>query len=370
MTAGVAYSKSLNQIIVGVRPRLSNLLEPHDSLIHFFDFYKCSQPVKSLKLPPNLESMSLSPDETKIVLMFNKRKSENFEIQVISTKGELLARTDIECSLGKSTWTPDSKQLAVILDHGCLTLLDALTLDIKKKYFGPALTGITFESENDLIALSSWSGFGGIVLPSKELSNWSDYEGSVRYQQLRNQYYAYSLQVDLRKYSPPRIALFIKEDDILFESERLVGLFRYVPNKVIATEKKTSSSEILGATLRRALADFEDSETAREWTLGPGFPDEKKYLLESNISENRLDTVRYLGHDIPYNIDHSDIEIMITVVSFEDRLHFWLCQQTDKGSFYENDWPHYHVSSNMSDEELGKTLLTAIKKLAESPKLV
>lgn len=367
MSEGLAYSKKRKQIIVGASPKYTNPTPQRNSILHFFEHDIDTSPNKTLELSGDLCSMKLSPDEGRIALLFHLKKKRKIEIEIYSFSGELVVRNELPIgndSLPCIGWTHDGKQLTIVTYDGRLIFLDSKELTINHEFQAPKLTGIAFHSDGQLISLTGESKFGGIVLPNSELKEWSEREGKLRQQQLHDEYYAWELLVKLRKASPCRAALFIIDNEIIFESEKLAGYFRYVPNKVVDRLKQSDSPKLIGHALRKTLDSFETTPDARESVLGPDFDGEEDYLVSSGIPKNRLTCVRYLGYERPYSIDYTNVEMMLTVIPFEGQMHFWICGQTDDGRFYESDWPHYYVSENLDDEELGMAIAVAIEKLS------
>jgi len=157
------------------------------------------------------------------------------------------------------------------------------------------------------------------------------------------------------------------DNEIVFESEKLTGYFRYIPKRTVARLSFSDNPELIASTLLCTLDEFEISNAAKEPVLGPNFPGEDKYLIESGVAPDRLGTVRYHGHNNPYDIDHKNVKEMVVVVSHKGRLHFWLCKQTEQGQFHESDWPHCDLSCELPDEELGQGIVAAIDILLASP---
>ena len=374
MNEGIVVAGTSGRFLTAATPKFANpARERGVSFLHIFSPEDTSGPVETIELPGTLQRFDLSPDESRLAAVFDVEERGRLEVRIIDIAGETLATREID---GKSiffclpTWSPDGRSVAVVTDHSHVLFLDAETLETRREYYGPGVTGIAFHPDGDLVALTGESGFGGIVLPDSQMEEWSRLEGEPRCIKLQDQFSAYSLQIDLRKACPPRAAIFVCGQEIIYEAEELVGYFRYSPGKVIATLSATDHPDLLGKTLKKAMAAFKDHPAAREAVLGPGFPGEGERLAEFGVSKDRIEHVRYLGHAIPYAIDHSSVDVMLSITTFEQRFHFWLCRSEDDGRFYEMHWPHAHLAESVSDEELGNAILDAIKSFPCDTKIV
>lgn len=374
MTEGTVFAEKLGQVIVGVTPKYHNpIREKNVSFLHFFNLEAGGAPATTIEVPGDLERFALSPDESRLALVLKGEELGKLEVRTTNLAGKPLTSCGIEAKsvyFGSPTWTLDGKRIVVINDLSHVLFLNAETLQVEHEYHGPKLTGISFQPGGDLIALSGESGYGGIVLPESQFDEWSTLEGEPRYKRLADQFYAYSLQIELRKACPPRAAVLVIGHDVIFESEKLVGYFRYLPGDVVATARLSDAPELLGKALRKTLKAFEDNPEAKEAVLGPSFPGELERLISSGIPKNRITHVRYLGHEISYEIDHSDIDMMLSVNPFEGRLHFWLCRPTEGNCFYESCWPHAHLDETASDARLGNAILGAIEDFPSNIKFV
>lgn len=374
MNQGVVVAGTSGRFLTAATPKFANpARERGVSFLHFFDPEGSSGPVETIELPGSLERFELSPDESRLAAVFKGEEFGRLEVRIIDVAGETLATRDINGKsvfFGSPTWSPDGRWVAIITDHSHVLFLDAETLETQREYYGPSVTGIAFQPDGDLVALTGESGFGGIVLPDSQIEEWSRLEGEPRRKRLQDQFSAYSLQIDLRKACPPRAAIFVCGQEIIYEAEELVGYFRYSPGKVIATLSATDRPDLLGKTLKKTMAAFKDHPTAKEAVLGPGFPGEDERLAEFGVSKDRIEYVRYLGHAIPYAIDHSNVDVMISITTFEQRFHFWLCRRADDERFYEMYWPHAYWAESVSDEELGNAILDAIKSFPCDTKIV
>jgi len=374
MNEGTVVAGESGRFLVVATPKYENpARERNVSFLHFFDPEDTSGPVETVELPGQLERFELSPDESRLAAVFETAKPRCLELRVVNIRGEMLACREIvglSVYFGSPTWTPDGSMVVVITDQAHVYFFDAETLETKREYHGPGLTGIAFQPKGDLVALAGDRGFGGIVLPDSQIGEWSRLEGQPRCKRLEDQYRAYSLQVDLRKACPPRAAMFVCGQKIICESEKLVGYFRYLPDKVVETISLTDHPELVGKTLRRTMAEFKDQPAARELVMGPNFPGESDRLAEFGLSKEQFKHVRYLGHGNPYAIDHSRVDVMISITAFEQRLHFWLCQPTDDGRFYETYWPHAYLAESASDEGLGNAILDALDSFPRNTRII
>ena len=288
----------------------------------------------------------------------------------ICVAGKHLANRNIAAKsvyFGSPTWTLDGEHIVVIDDMAQLLFLNAETLQVEHEYFGPKLTGVAFQPDGDLIALAGESAYGGIVLSESQINEWSTLEGEPRSKRLADELYAYSLQIELRKACPPRAALFVLGNDVIFESEKLVGYFRYLLRGVVANANLSDAPELLGKALRESLKAFKDNPEAKGVVLGPSFPGETDRLAIHAVPKNRRAHVRYLGHEIPYSVDHSGVDAMLSVTPFEGRLHLWLCRSTEDNRYFESYWPHAHLEETASDAEIGTAIPVVFNSGKDSP---
>lgn len=374
MSEGLIAAPGLGAFFVAATPKSGNRFwHRGKSIIHRVKLNDLGSALSKVKLKGQLERFALSPDETRLAAVFATKDIDQLEVRVMSLDGRETSNSTLSASsvyFGSPVWTPDGQSIVVITDLSRILLLNAESLAIEKEFEGPRITGIAFQPDGHLVCLTGESGYGGIVAPLDQLEAWVADEGRPRRQRLDRQFKAYKLQVDLRKACPPRAAVFMCGNRLLFETERLVGYFRYLPGEVVAELDRSEDLQALGKALRRAMGAFEDHPEARSAVMGPHFPGEEERLAEVGVPLEKMTSVRYLGHEIPYRVDHSDVDVMLSVIAHEGNWHFFLCRHTGDGRFHEMFWPHMEVPQDASDPALGKALTDAIQAFPDDTKVV
>ncbi len=282
--------------------------------------------------------------------------------------------------VGQPIWHPDGLQL-LWQGHSPddeAWLLDAATLDVMRKFRWPSIQAAL--GQHGWIALA---GDKGMVLPQTAVEQAISEVGQPAAELRKRQYQAYSRAIELRKASPPRVALFLDEGRLRIETEQLVGLFRYLPVEDEVCELENGSAESIGRAVRHAMQKFRlgYSESGRYgerdwlpevWMSG----DLAAHLREGNLpsdwgvsAQNRA-RVRCLGSeggstpgDEGFPNPQAGARARYLVVTHHGGLlELWPGTTTGAGTFYEDHWPHIPLADTITDDDLGEAVLAAFEQ--------
>ncbi len=279
--------------------------------------------------------------------------------------------------VSQPVWHPDGSQL--LWRGDCLVdeawLLDAETLDVARKFHWPSMHAAL--GQHGWIALA---GDKGMVLPQTAVEQAVAEVGQPAAELKKRRSQAYSRAIELRKASPPRVALFLDEERLRIEAEQLVGLFRYLPVEDEVCELESADTVDIGRAIRHALRQFRlgysesDRYGERGWLQEAWMSDDFAARLRENnlpldwgVSAQKSAQIRYLGgkgRSTPESEGFSNPQAgaharYLVVTHHDGLLELWLGTTTAAGTFYENDWPHIPLADTITDSELGEAVLAA-----------
>jgi DNA-binding beta-propeller fold protein YncE len=362
MSAGVDVSPSTGSVWIAFNPKYAHPRSGTGSL------WKFSWPVAlktgtEIELPHAVKSFAVAPDGKRIAVVLDRRCGEEDDqgvLLILGSDGNVLSQTDLpRCpSLEPPAWSPTGNELALILDQNRLVFLDVDTLGVVEQVSGPHLSGVAYSPDGNMVAIAT--GEGGIVLLRSQVAEWSETEGRPQADLAEAQIQAYCRRIELRKASPPRVAVFRTANTYVVEAERLVGDYRYLPLSAPEVLSIDCPMQDLGAAVKRALARFEASESAREPLFAPGFPGEAERLALHGVKTVQMGEIRYLGYPNPYTTTVIDPLAYVSICSCGGVLDFWPCPRYDSGEFGEADWPRKILADDSALDQIGKTLVEAL----------
>ncbi len=368
-SAGVAVSRNTQSVWIAFNASWGNLRFSGDK----GSLWRFAWPLRpgagvEVRFRSWIQRISVAPDGLLIAVVLEPEKPlQSASLALLDSEGRLLRTVELpgrDVYFAPPAWSPDGREIALVLDRQQILFLDAATLEVVECAQGPRLTGVAFAPEGGMFVILG-DDFG-LVLPRSDVSAWSREEGQPAADLVEAKFLAYTTRIAQRKAITPRVAVFRTAKAVVVEAERMMGMFRYLPQPDAVSLNPEVEAEQLGVAILRGLDRFKGDPVYAGPIMGPAFAGEPDQLRELGVSDAEHDRVRYLGHSIPFASGHEGASAYVSVCRLDELVDLWPSLRCADGRFAETDWPRLVLDHNASAEQVGEAALAALEQARAS----
>ena len=358
----------------------------HDEL-YLYDH--TSQQTRIIETDLMESQVIIAPDGLSIFHKGYLRENDQTVFRLLDLDGKILNEKIMnDCRNARDFyWQPDGSKIAYVMDaikgKGCI--INANTFESLNNVYWPILSSIAL-SVNNNVALA---GDKGAVVPYNLLDDAVLHLGIPALEKANKKLNAYQRRIELRKNNVPRVALFLFDDQIRIESEKLINIYTYQAQKHIATIPMNTSFKEVGTKILDAFKYFDENSFALDHTKVK--EDQAQSMLDilekigdaeepvATLGELFIKAHETIYQQLPlYNHGHHDRilgyrktfshpcvpenALYLSITYYEGTYDLWPSFTTKEHLFFEDNWPHIPVLVSQDLEEaLGEAAIKAFK---------